>query len=122
MKRILTVDEEPHITTPIKLTLNKEEFSVDSAHSVREALKLLEKNKYDCILSEIIMQGIDGYEFCACVRGNPKTKKIPFIFLTIKTKATDRLDAIDMGADDYIQKPFDPLELERRIRLNICGE
>ena len=122
MKRILTVDEEPHITTLIKLTLNKEEFSVDSAHSVREALKLLEKNKYDCILSEIIMQGINGYEFCVSVKGNPKTKKIPFIFLTIKTKATDRLDAIDMGADDYIQKPFDPLELERRIRLNICGE
>lgn len=119
MKKQDKVNEEPHIVNLIKLSLN-DEFYVDGAYSAREALRLLDgKKDYDCIVSEIIMRGINGYELCASVRGNPRTRKIPFIFLTRKTQISDKLHAIDMGADDFITKPFDPTELRRRIKLHM---
>ena len=116
---ILMMDEEPHIINLVKLSLDKNLFSVDGVNSVKEALELIKKNTYDCVLSEIIIEGIDNYELCKAIRANPKTAEIPFIFLTIKSQMSDILHAIDMGADDYIKKPFDPLELERRIKLNL---
>lgn len=119
MKRILAVDEEPHITNLIKLTLNQR-YSIDVAKSTREALGLIKKNKYVCIISEILLPGINGYELCNTIKNNPKTKDTPFIFLTMNdVSMNDRLHMIDMGADDHMMKPFDPTELIRRVNENI---
>ena len=66
-----------------------------------------------------MMPGVNGYELCQSLRENLKTKQIPIIILSAKGQMNDKLHAIDVGADDYITKPFDPMELERRIKLNL---
>ena len=116
---ILVVDDEPHIVNLVKLSLDKDKYNVRGAYSAREALEILDKHHSDVIIVDLMMPGINGYELCQALRSKNKTKNVPIIILSAKTQMNDKLHAIDVGADDYITKPFDPLELERRIRLNL---
>jgi DNA-binding response OmpR family regulator len=118
-KSILIVDDEPHIVNLVKLSLDKSRYKVSGAYSAREALRLIDNEIPDVIIVDIMMPGVNGYELCQALRENMKTKHVPIIILSAKGQMNDKLHAIDVGADDYITKPFDPMELERRIKLNL---
>ncbi len=118
-KQVLVVDDEPHIVHLVSLSLNKDKYEVIPAYSAREALHLIEEKAPDIVVLDLMMPGMNGYEFCNAVKQNPKTKDTPVLILSAKSQMHDKLEAIDVGADDYMTKPFDPMELIRRIKLNL---
>lgn len=118
-RNVLIVDDEPHIVNLVKLSLDKERYNVTGAYSAREALRILDTHEPDVILVDLMMPGINGYELCQAIRSKTKTRTVPIIIISAKNQMNDKLHAIDVGADDYITKPFDPMELERRINLNL---
>lgn len=118
--KVLHVDDEPHIGHLIKLSLDKSVFEVINAYSTREAMKILQEQNIHIIISDIQRRTDDeGFKFCEKIRKNKKYRKIPLVFLSNNGEINNRLYAIDIGADDYLTKPFDPMELERRIKLNL---
>jgi len=118
-KRILIVDDEPNIVNLVKLSLNQEKYDINEAYSTRDAMKAVKNRIPDIVVLDLMMPGVNGYEFCQALRGNPETKNIPVLILSAKSQMDDKLHAIDVGADDYVTKPFDPTELVRRIKLNL---
>jgi two-component system, OmpR family, alkaline phosphatase synthesis response regulator PhoP len=118
-KRILVVDDEPHIVKLVSLSLGKKKYDILSAYSGQEALRHIKNAPPDLVVLDIMMPGINGYEMCQALRENASTKNVPIIILSAKSQMEDKLHAIDVGADDYLCKPFDPAELSRRIRLNL---
>ena len=113
-KRILLVDDEPQLLFAIQEYLSRVGYEVAVAESGEEALNLLVESPPDVIISDILMEGMDGFEFqrrVSALTGD----SIPFIFLTAKGDLEDRLTGLRGGADDYITKPFEPEELEARI-------
>ena len=118
-KKILSVDKERYMVNLIKLSFNKDKYLIKGAYSSREALIKLQEESFDIVFSEIDMEDMNGYELCWRIRKMENLNKIIFIFLTSRNQMNDKLHAIDVGADDFIIKPFDPLELKRRIRLNL---
>ena len=118
-KNVLIVDDEPHIVNLIKLSLNKEKYNVTGAYSAREALMYVNKAIPDILVLDLMMPGVNGYELCKALRENPKTRDVPILILSAKSQMNDKLHAIDVGADDYMTKPFDPMELVKRIKLNL---
>ena len=118
-KNVLIVDDEPHIVNLIKLSLNKDQYDVTGAYAGREALLHIDKKIPDLVVLDLMMPGVNGYELCKALRENPKTRKIPVLILSAKSQMNDKLHAIDVGADDYMTKPFDPMELVKRIKLNL---
>ncbi len=117
-KVILVVDDEPHIGNLIKLTL-RDRYTVHEAYTGEEALQQLKRIKPDLILLDIMMSGMDGFQLLQNIREISAMKKVPVVFLTAKSQLQDKMRAIELGADDYITKPFDPLELENKIESNI---
>jgi len=99
--------------------LNKDQYDVTGAYSGREALLHIDKKIPDLVVLDLMMPGVNGYELCKALRENPKTRKIPVLILSAKSQMNDKLHAIDVGADDYMTKPFDPMELVKRIKLNL---
>lgn len=118
-KKILVIDDEPHIVKLVHLCLGTRRYDVFSAYSGKDALQLIKTTQPDLVVLDIMMPGINGYEVCQALKENPMTARIPIIILSAKSQMDDKLHAIDVGADDYICKPFDPAELARRIRLNL---
>lgn len=118
-KQVLVVDDEPHIVHLISLSLNKDKYDVIPAYSAREAEYLLESHTPDIVVLDLMMPGMNGYEFCDLLKHNPGTKDTPVLILSAKSQMHDKLEAIEVGADDYLTKPFDPMELIRRIKLNL---
>lgn len=113
---ILVVDDNPELVDGVKLTLEMEDFQVLTATNGQEALEILERSTPDLILTDIMMPGMDGYDFHAEVTKNEAWVHIPFIFLTAKTDKTDIRHGKELGADDYITKPFDPEDVVAAIR------
>ena len=113
-KQILLVDDEPQLLFSLKEYLSHVSYDVVPVESGSEALKKLIESPPDLIVSDILMEDMDGFEFQR--RVNALTgNSIPFIFLTAKSNLQDRVDGLRHGADDYITKPFEPEELEARI-------
>lgn len=113
---ILIVDDNPDLVDGVKLTLEMEGFQVLAAHSGQEALTILERITPDLILADIMMPHLDGYELYVRVHGDPRWVHVPFIFLTAKTSKEDVRRGKEMGADDYITKPFDPQDVVAAVR------
>jgi diguanylate cyclase (GGDEF)-like protein len=113
-KSILIVDDSPLIIEHIKKILQKGKFKIMTALNAEEGLLRLEEELPDLIISDIVMPGMDGFEFCKKVRKNNVTKLTPFIFLTVKEKMKDKL-----RGDDYITKPFNEKELFSRISASL---
>lgn len=118
-RNVLVVDDEPHILNLVRMTLDDERFKVIGVQSAKEALQAVNETPPDIIILDLMMPGINGYELCQAFRENPQTKGVPIVVLSAKSQMNDKLHAIDVGADDYITKPFDPLELSRRVKLNL---
>ncbi len=115
MEKILVVDDEKHIRDLIKFNLDKAGFQVLTAADGKEALKIL-NNNIDLIVLDLMLPEIDGLEVCRKMRADDKLKNIPIIMLTAKGEEVDRILGLEMGADDYMTKPFSPRELTARIK------
>jgi DNA-binding response OmpR family regulator len=116
---VLLVDDEPHVVNLLKLSLSPGSFNIHEALSGHEALDILKKNKIDLVVLDLMMPGMNGYEVCKLIKENPLTAHIHVIILSAKGELRDKLQGIDVGADDYITKPFDPMELEARVNLSL---
>lgn len=114
--RILTVDDEEHILELLKYNLEGNGYEVLQAESGEEALKVLEAEKVDLVLLDLMLPGIDGLQTLREIRNNNTTKRLPVIMLTAKTEEIDTVLGLEMGADDYIGKPFGVHELTARIK------
>lgn len=119
MNKILLVEDEKEIRENIEILLESEGFRVKSAVDGLDALKKIEKNIPDLIISDIMMPFLDGFELYQKVKENVKTKIIPFIFLTAKSDATSVRYGMNLGADDYITKPYASEDLLRAVRIRL---
>ena len=115
-KHILVVDDEADLVELISYNLKKEGFSVDSAMDGESALSKIKKGRYDLVVLDLMLPGIQGIEICRMLRNDPKTEALPIIMLTAKGEEVDKILGLEMGADDYITKPFSPRELVARIK------
>ncbi len=116
MRNILVIDDEADIVELISYNLKKEGFSVDYAYDGEAALKKIKGNKYDLIILDLMLPGIQGLELCKIIRSSPDTSNVPIIMLTAKGEEFDKVLGLEMGADDYITKPFSTRELIARTK------
>ena len=115
-KHILVVDDEADLVELVSYNLRKEGFIVESASDGESALKKIKKGKYDLLILDLMLPGIQGIELCRIVRNDPKNSGLPIIMLTAKGEEIDRIIGLEMGADDYMTKPFSPRELVARVK------
>ena len=111
--KILVVDDEKLIVKGIKFSLEQEGMKVDTAYDGEEALKLAKENEYSLILLDVMLPKIDGLEVCLLIR---EFSNVPIIMLTAKGEDMDKIMGLEHGADDYITKPFNILEVKARIK------
>jgi DNA-binding response OmpR family regulator len=112
-KKILVVDDDAKIVELVKLYLNRDGYVVITATEGNEALRLARESRPDLIVLDIMLPGINGLEICRALRNE---SSVPIILLTAKTTEADRITGLDLGADDYVTKPFSPKELAARVR------
>jgi DNA-binding response OmpR family regulator len=112
-KRVLVVDDDVKTVELVKLYLNRDGYRVFTAYDGTEALRLAREGHPDLIVLDLMLPGIDGLEICRTLRGE---SDVPIIMLTARTTEGDRLTGLDLGADDYVPKPFSPKELAARVR------
>lgn len=115
-KTILTVDDEIHILELLKYNLENNGFAVLQAETGEEALEILDNQIVDAIVLDLMLPGIDGLEVLRRIRSNPVLCKIPVVMLTAKNEEIDTVLGLEMGADDYLGKPFSMRELLARIK------
>ena len=113
MKKILVVDDEPKIIQLTQDYLENAGFSVISAGDGERALAIIQVEKPDLVVLDLGLPGMDGLDVCRSIR---KTSNLPIIMLTARDEETDKLVGLELGADDYITKPFSPKELVARVR------
>lgn len=112
-KRILVVDDEKLIVKGIKYSLEQDEMQVDVAYDGEEALEKIKKNQYSLILLDLMLPKLSGMEVCQLVR---EFSDVPIVMLTAKDDDIDKIMGLENGADDYITKPFNILEVKARIK------
>ena len=112
-QKILIVDDDLHIAELISLYMMKDGYETEEVYDGREAIKKAESFQPDLILLDLMLPGMDGYQVCTEIR---KTSRVPIIMLTAKGETFDKVLGLELGADDYIVKPFDPKELVARVK------
>jgi phosphate regulon transcriptional regulator PhoB len=115
-KHILVIEDEADLVELIAYNLKKEGFAVDASSDGEAALGKIRKGNYDLLVLDLMLPGIQGMELCRIVRNDPKTAGLPIIMLTAKGEEIDRILGLEMGADDYMAKPFSPRELVARVK------
>ncbi|RPH34493.1 MAG: response regulator [Bacteroidales bacterium] len=116
---ILIVDDNPKNIQTLGVFLQTEGYQVEFAINGESALDWIKRATFDLILLDIMMPGMDGYEVCRIIKSDPKNQKIPIIFLTGKVDTESIISAFDLGAVDYIKKPFNQRELIARVKTQI---
>jgi two-component system phosphate regulon response regulator PhoB len=116
LQKILVVDDEEDILELVKFNLLKEGFSVITALTGEEAIKAVLREHPDLIILDLMLPGLNGYEVCRLLKNNPDTAAIPIVMLTAKDAEGDELRGWEMGADDYITKPFSNKILLARVK------
>ncbi len=111
--RILVVDDDPQIRRVMRVTLTGQGYEVDDAKEGETALEKLRDGRFDLVLLDMNMPGMSGLEACRAIRSQ---SDVAIIMLTVRDTETDKVEALDAGADDYITKPYNPPELLARIR------
>lgn len=112
-RRVLVVDDEKSIVKGIRFSLEQDDMSVDCAYDGQEALDLAKTNEYDIILLDVMLPKLTGFEVCQNIR---EFSNVPIIMLTAKGDDMDKILGLEYGADDYITKPFNILEVKARIK------
>ena len=114
--KILVVEDEKDISGLISYNLSKEGFNVSVSSDGEDALRIIRKDKFSLIILDLMLPGIQGMELCKILKSSGETSFIPIIMLTAKSAELDKVLGLEMGADDYITKPFSPRELTARVR------
>jgi phosphate regulon transcriptional regulator PhoB len=114
--RVLVVEDEDDIRTLVRYNLEQEGFRVDEARDGAEAYEMIRRRAPDAVVLDLMLPGIPGLELCQKVRADNGTRMLPIVMLTAKSSEVDRILGLEMGADDYVVKPFSPRELVARIR------
>ncbi|MBO4799375.1 MAG: response regulator transcription factor [Lachnospiraceae bacterium] len=112
-KKVLVVDDEKLIVKGIRFSLMQDGMEVDCAYDGEEALEMVKANDYDIILLDLMLPKIDGFEVCQMIRD---FSQVPIVMLTAKSDDMDKILGLEYGADDYITKPFNILEVKARIK------
>jgi two-component system, OmpR family, alkaline phosphatase synthesis response regulator PhoP len=115
-QRVLVIEDEMHIQELIRYNLEKNNFAVTLADDGIEGLNQVMKGEYDLVLLDLMLPGFDGLEICKRMRGDKRTRKTPIIMLTAKSEEFDKVLGLELGADDYMTKPFSVKELVARVR------
>lgn len=116
MYKILIVDDEPQIVELLQIYLEMQGYQTAGVYDGTKALELWRQNEFDMVLTDIMMPQVDGYDLVEKIRNE---SNVPILFLTAKTDLADRVKGLQIGADDYILKPFDPLEVVSRVSANL---
>jgi DNA-binding response OmpR family regulator len=112
-KKVLVVDDDTKTVELVKLYLNRDGYKVITAYDGKEALRIAREQRPDLIVLDLMLPGIDGLEICRTLRAE---SDVPIIMLTALSTDDNRLTGLDLGADDYVTKPFSPRELAARVR------
>ena len=115
-EKILIIEDEKDIVRMLDYNLKKEGFRALSANNGEDGLDMARKEHPDLILLDLMLPEMDGLEVCKAIKNDTKTAHIPIIILTAKAQETDKIVGLELGADDYMTKPFSPRELIARIR------
>ncbi|MBI5773129.1 MAG: response regulator transcription factor [Verrucomicrobia bacterium] len=116
MPKILVVDDEPDAVELVEFNLRGAGFDVVTAADGAEAIRKARSSTPDCILLDVMLPELDGLEVCKLLRRDPTTAAVPIIMLTAKAAEIDRVLGLELGADDYVTKPFSPRELVLRVK------
>ncbi len=116
MARVLVVDDEKLIVKGIRFSLEQDGYEVDCAYDGDEAIERAKEREYDVVLLDVMLPGHDGFEVCQTIR---EFSEMPIIMLTAKGDDMDKILGLEYGADDYITKPFNILEVKARIKAII---
>jgi two-component system alkaline phosphatase synthesis response regulator PhoP len=116
MAKLLIIEDERDIVQALEYNLKKEGYSVSKAYDGIQGLKLIKDLSPDLIILDLMLPGVDGLEICRQVKKDPKTENLPVIMLTAKGAEADKVVGLEVGADDYIVKPFSMRELIARVR------
>jgi DNA-binding response OmpR family regulator len=116
LAKILLVDDEVALTKGLKLSLEREGYGVHTAHTGREALKAVETENPDLVVLDLMLPELDGFEVCKRIR---QTSTVPIIMLTARTEDIDKVLGLEIGADDYLTKPFNTRELVARVKAHL---
>ena len=119
MNEILLADDEPNQIELMKFNLEKNGFLVRSAYNGKQALDMIYEKKPSVLIADWMMPKMSGIELCRALRSNKDTKLLPIIMLSARSEETDKSLGLDTGADDYISKPFSPMELVSRVKALI---
>ncbi len=114
--KVLVVDDEKNIVETITYNLEKAGFRTLTAHDGKRAVELAQREVPDLITLDVMLPELDGWEVCRLLRQDSRTKRIPIIMLTVKGDETDKVVGLELGADDYLTKPFSPKELIARAK------
>jgi two-component system phosphate regulon response regulator PhoB len=115
-KRVLVVDDEPDLVDLVCFNLSEAGYQADSALSGREAMERLERSRPDLLVLDLMLPDLEGTEICRRVRAEPRLRSLPVLMLTARSEEVDRVVGFEVGADDYLTKPFSPRELVLRVR------
>lgn len=122
MRKIALVEDDADLYTLVKYNLEKEGFTVIGAQSGRGVIDLCRRERPDLLLLDIMLPDSDGLDICKSVRQLPELAHIPIIFLTARASETDRIVGLELGANDYIVKPFFVRELIARVKIQFRGQ
>ena len=113
MRKVLVVDDDPNIVEVLRLYFDKDGFAVVSCLSGDKAVETFQTSQPDLVVLDLMLPGKDGYDICREIR---KTSDVPIIMLTARSDTLDKVVGLELGADDYLQKPFEPKELLARVK------
>lgn len=119
MKKILLADDDAALRVALVRYLEKRGYAVRSVVSGLDALSAFEEDNPDLVVSDVMMPGMDGFEFCRQLRAKQEGKLVPFLFLSSRSELDDRVQGHTLGADDYLIKPFEPKELLAKIEAQL---
>ncbi len=116
MAKVLVVDDDPLVTGLVKINLELEDFEVEEVWGGEEALQSISERVPDLVLLDVMMPELDGWDLLRILRSDPATRELPVVLLTAKVQERDVARGWQMGADGYITKPFNPLEMVDRLK------
>jgi two-component system phosphate regulon response regulator PhoB len=122
MKKIVLIEDDPDLFSLVEYNLEKEGFVVAGSQTGKGALELCRRERPDLIILDIMLPDSDGLEICKAIRGNSELASVPVIFLTARASETDRIVGLELGANDYIVKPFFVRELIARVKIHFRGQ
>src|SRR5580765_3974757 len=114
--RVLVVEDDPDIAMLLARSLARAGFAVDQISSGADVLPTLRRGQPDLLLLDLMLPGLGGIDICRALRADPSTAALPIIMLTARAEESDRIVGLELGADDYITKPFSPNEVVARVR------